>query len=110
MWDEAISSFQHTPLLKEYNILYKCGDEVTRSSVSEFSEMQDAMVKLYDVPIMPFCEMEIGKKYYIEIKAELELEMNPSPFIFVLDYLPFYNPIIKSDTEWVTSPLFYRYR
>jgi len=89
--------------LKKMYQFSEVGKNVKRKIVTrEKDRYQKLMQTLTNIPVAPIYQLDPGEKYYIRVKADLEMDR----FWFPFNYLFFFVPFNSYETSWSqTSPL-----
>jgi Domain of unknown function (DUF4390) len=93
---------QYDSLKKVYRFS-EVGKNVKRKIIThERERYQKLMQTLKNIPISPVYQLDPGEKYYVRVKADLEMDR----FWFPFNYLFFFVPFNDYETSWSqTSPL-----
>jgi hypothetical protein len=100
--NEISHTVQFDSLKKVYRFS-EMGKHVKRKIITkEKARYQDLMQTLTNIPIAPTYHLDPGEKYYVRVKADLEMDR----FWFPFNYLFFFVPFNDYETSWSkTSPL-----
>jgi hypothetical protein len=100
--NEVSHTVQYDSLKKVYRFS-EMGKHVKRKIITRKKDRyQSLMQTLRDIPIAPTYQLDPGEKYYVRVKADLEMDR----FWFPFNYLFFFVPFNDYETSWSqTSPL-----
>jgi Domain of unknown function (DUF4390) len=100
--NEVSHTVQFDSLKKVYRFS-EVGKNVKRKIIThERDRYQKLMQTLNSIPISPIYQLDPGEKYYVRVKADLEMDR----FWFPFNYLFFFVPFNDYETSWSqTSPL-----
>ncbi|GJL79948.1 MAG: hypothetical protein NPINA01_29370 [Nitrospinaceae bacterium] len=100
--NEVSHTVQYDSLKKAYRFS-EVGKNVKRKIITRKKDSyQKLMATLKNIPIAPIYQLDPGEKYYVRVKADLEMDR----FWFPFNYLFFFVPFNDFETSWVkTSPL-----
>jgi len=100
--NEVSHTVQFDSLKKVYRFS-EVGKNVKRKIITRKKDRyQNLMQTLRDIPIAPTYKLDPGEKYYVRVKADLEMDR----FWFPFNYLFFFVPFNDYETSWSqTSPL-----
>lgn len=89
--------------LKKVYRFSEVGKNVTRKIITRKKDRYQALMQtLKNIPIAPTYQLDPGEKYYVRVKADLEMDR----FWFPFNYLFFFVPFNDYETSWSqTSPL-----
>lgn len=93
---------QYDSLKKAYRFS-EMGKHVKRKIITRKKDRyQQLMQTLKNIPVAPTYQLDPGEKYYVRVKADLEMDR----FWFPFNYLFFFVPFNDYETSWSqTSPL-----
>ena len=93
---------QYDSLKKAYRFS-EVGKNVKRSIITRKPhQYQKLMLSLKNIPLAPIYQLDPKEKYYVRVKADLEMDR----FWFPFNYLLFFVPFNDFETSWAkTSPL-----
>ena len=100
--NEVSHTVQFDSLKKVYRFS-EVGKNVKRKIITRKKDRyQKLMQTLKDIPVAPIYQLDPGEKYYVRVKADLEMDR----FWFPFNYLFFFVPFNDYETSWSqTSPL-----
>ncbi len=82
-------------ITKEYQFHFEENDN--NLSVKDFERAKEIMAKVNGAKLLPTNRLEKGRKYYIDVKAELD----PSRLPFGLGYIFFFLSFWDVETDWL---------
>ncbi len=93
---------QYDSLKKAYRFT-EVGKNVKRKIITrKKNQYQKLMLTLNNIPLAPIYQLDPNEKYYVRVKADLEMDR----FWFPFNYLFFFVPFNDFETSWAnTSPL-----
>ncbi len=99
----TVSHTVHFDSLKKVYRFSEMGKHVKRTIITRKKDRyQKLMQTLKNIPIAPTYQLDPGEKYYVRVKADLEMDR----FWFPFNYLFFFVPFNDYETSWSqTSPL-----
>lgn len=100
--NEVSHTVQFDSLKKAYRFS-EVGKNVKRKIITQKKDRyQQLMATLNNIPIAPIYQLDPAEKYYVQVKANLEMDR----FWFPFNYLFFFVPFNSFETSWAkTSPL-----
>lgn len=100
--NEVSHTVQFDSLKKVYRFS-EVGKNVKRKIITRKKDRyQKLMQTLKNIPVAPVYQLDPGEKYYVRVKADLEMDR----FWFPFNYLFFFVPFNDYETSWSqTSPL-----
>jgi len=100
--NEVSHTVQFDSLKKVYRFS-EVGKNVKRKIITRQKDRyQKLMQSLKNIPVAPVYQLDPGEKYYVRVKADLEMDR----FWFPFNYLFFFVPFNDYETSWSqTSPL-----
>jgi uncharacterized protein DUF4390 len=100
--NEVSHTVQFDSLKKAYRFS-EVGKNVKRKIITRKKDRyQKLMATLSNIPIAPIYQLDPKEKYYVQVKADLEMDR----FWFPFNYLFFFVPFNDFETSWAkTSPL-----
>ena len=100
--NEVSHTVQFDSLKKAYRFS-EVGKNVKRKIITRKKDRyRKLMATLKNIPIAPIYQLDPAEKYYVQVKADLELDRFWFPFNYLLFFVPFNN----FETSWAkTSPL-----
>ncbi len=100
--NEVSHTVQFDSLKKAYRFS-EVGKNVKRKIITRKKDRyQKLMATLKNIPIAPIYQLDPAEKYYVQVKADLEMDR----FWFPFNYLFFFVPFNDFETSWAkTSPL-----
>ena len=100
--NEISHTVQFDSLKKVYRFS-EVGKNVKRKFITRKKDRyQKLMQTLMNIPVAPIYQLDPGEKYYVRVKADLEMDR----FWFPFNYLFFFVPFNDYETYWSqTSPL-----
>jgi uncharacterized protein DUF4390 len=100
--NEVSHTVQFDSLKKAYRFS-EVGKNVKRKIITRKKDRyQKLMATLNNIPIAPIYQLDPAEKYYVQVKADLEMDR----FWFPFNYLFFFVPFNDFETSWAkTSPL-----
>jgi pectin methylesterase-like acyl-CoA thioesterase len=100
--NEVSHTVQFDSLKKAYRFS-EVGKNVKRKIITQKKDRyQQLMATLNNIPIAPIYQLDPAEKYYVQVKANLEMDR----FWFPFNYLFFFVPFNNFETSWAkTSPL-----
>jgi hypothetical protein len=109
LWADSLiraNKISHTVQFDSLKKVYRfseMGKNVKRKIITRKKDRyQTLMQTLKNIPIAPTYQLDPGEKYYVRVKADLEMDR----FWFPFNYLFFFVPFNDYETSWSqTSPL-----
>ena len=100
-WDTKITdlevhhSIKYDNITKEYQFHFE--ETNHRLSVKDFKKAKEIMAKVNGAKLLPANRLEKGRKYYLDVKAEID----PVRLPFGLQYIFFFLSFWDVETDWV---------
>ena len=95
-------SVEYDTLQEEYKLINDSDKQVTTKITDDLDEALTSMTTLKNIPLMETNKLNKEKKYFAEVKAQLNSERSWFPFDYILVFFPFLN----FDTSWENSSSF----
>jgi len=92
----------HYDSLKKVYRFTENGKNITRKLMTRKRERyQQMMASLESIPLTPLYKLNPNDKYYIRVKADLQIDR----FWFPFNYILFFVPLNDMETDWASSSL-----
>ncbi len=95
-------SIEYDTLQEEYNLINDIDKQITTKITDDFDEALSSMTTLENIPLIETNKLNKEKKYFAEVKAQLNSKKSWFPFDYILFFFHFSN----FDTSWENSSSF----
>jgi len=95
-------SVEYDILQEEYKLFNNSGRKITTKNTDDLDEALLSLTTLENIPLIETDKLNKDKKYFAEVKAQLNSKRSWFPF----DYILFFFPFLNFDTSWENSSSF----